>query len=136
MTAEEITALYEDFKARLSKEYYMYKKTEITNKELDARHLIDITLEESAHFYGYDTETLKSTKRHDTISLSRQVSFYLLRDLFGNKVSYHTMGRECGNRTHATALHGVRRISALCDVERQLKAEVDAIRTRIIERVK
>lgn len=67
--------------------------------------LIDIV----ANYYHCDVVTMKGPSRSQKVSLARQVAFYLLREHL--KLSHARIGSLAGNRSHATVLHAVRKIT-------------------------
>lgn len=72
---------------------------------------------------------LKSKKRQRTISMPRQIAFYLTRELTG--ASFPEIGEKFGGKDHTTVMHGVKKIEVDLAKDMDLKAHVDALKRKI-----
>lgn len=71
--------------------------------------------------------------RKRALARPRQVAMALSREL--TTASYPKIGRFYGGRDHTTALHAVRRINALCEVDPDLALIVGGMRRLILETI-
>jgi len=68
-------------------------------------------IEETARFYSLTSEDLKSQRRTKNLAEARQVSMYLIRKL--TNTSLVDIGKEFGDRNHATVLSSIRKIEEM-----------------------
>ncbi len=70
---------------------------------------LDMICGATAKFYGLDTVLLRGRGRTRKVLVARQVAMYLAREMMRHHSSYRSIRAYFG-RTHATALHAVRKI--------------------------
>ena len=79
-----------------------------------------------ANSYGIPSESMRSECRLRVYAWPRQVAMYLARQITGK--SYPCIGREFGNRNHATVIHAVRAVELRMAVAPLYRADVEALR--------
>ncbi len=77
----------------------------------------DEIIEETAKFYGFEPQDLKSRSQSKDITLARQVSMYLIRHI--TTTSLKETGKVYG-RDHTTVMHAVDKISTQLKEDRRL----------------
>lgn len=82
----------------------------------------------SKHF-GLLPEQLRARKRDKTTALARHLTMYLMRQDLG--YSFSEVGKELGNRDHATVVHGCQKIASEAAREETLSRHLTEIRDRI-----
>ncbi len=76
-------------------------------------------------------EQLLSKKRDRKTALARHVAMHLMRT--ETSCSFSEIGRQLGNRNHATVLHGYNRISVELTQDPKLRKQVARIRERLLQ---
>ena len=87
------------------------------------------TLQLVANYFNLSVEDLIGKKRDRTAALARQVAMYLLRE--HSSYSFVEIGKTLGNRSHATALHGYKKIASELAINPTLCEQVLEIRGKI-----
>ena len=82
-----------------------------------------------AEHFNIRVSDLTSKKRQRTISVPRQIAFYLTRELTGS--SFPEIGEKFGGKDHTTVMHGVKKIEGELSKDMDLKAHVDALKRQI-----
>jgi len=82
-----------------------------------------------AKHYGVKRHDITSSRRTANVVRPRQVGMYLAKVM--TPQSYPQIGRMFGGRDHTTALHAVKKIERLLDVDGDLAAEVATIKSEI-----
>lgn len=82
-------------------------------------------------YTGYSLEELKSKSRKRELVFARMLIFYNARHHL-RRTTLKTIG-EPFNRDHATVLHGVKTISDLMDVDKEVRKDVQAIQSSLIK---
>jgi chromosomal replication initiator protein DnaA len=88
---------------------------------------IERILKEVARTYGVTPEDIKSNKRSSQISLARQLSIYVVREI--TQLSLSVIGEEFGGRDHSTIVY------ALNQVEKRMKADIK-FKSTVLDTVK
>lgn len=83
-----------------------------------------------AEYYDVSVEDLKSNKRQRSISVPRQVSMYLCREVAG--ASLITIGKAF-NRDHSTVMHGCDKVEEEMKVSPQLRNLITNIEHKLRE---
>jgi hypothetical protein len=87
-----------------------------------------------AGHYRVKRADITGPRRTANMVRPRQVAMCLSKTMIGK--SLPEIGRLFGGRDHTTALHAVRKISALAERDPALAAEIDKIKASIAERVR
>ncbi len=82
-----------------------------------------------ASYYGLSVSDLVSANRSARIAWPRQVAVYLTREFTDGSLT--RIGAAFGGRSHATVLHGVKRVAERLSANPQAAAEVTAISDQI-----
>ena len=83
----------------------------------------------ATEYFGLKKGALRSKSRAKSVSVPRQIAFYLAREL--TECSYNEIGCFFGDRNHSTALSGTRRIESLLKKDKTLKVSLQEITERI-----
>jgi chromosomal replication initiator protein len=83
----------------------------------------------TAEFYGIPESDMRSHRRDCPVARIRQVAMYLAKAT--TPKTFPEIGRRFGGRDHTTAMHAVRRIKALMEMDRELADEVAEIKFRL-----
>jgi chromosomal replication initiator protein len=95
----------------------------------DARLGIDQIQKAVADYFKVTIQDLKSKRRTSDVTLPRQVSMYLCREMTG--LSLPVIGTEFGGRDHTTVLHSCSKISGLMERDRHMQNIINDIKTSI-----
>ncbi len=82
-----------------------------------------------ADYFNLSMEELTGKKRDRRVVLARQIAMYLMRE--ENNCSFTEIGRELGNRNHATALHGHEKIAREMNLDPNLRSQISEIKNAI-----
>jgi len=80
-------------------------------------------------YFGIPPEELTNKRRDKKTALARHVAIYLLRE--GYSCSLSEIGKELGNRNHATVLHGYEKIVSTLSTNPHLSDQIAEIRERL-----
>jgi len=80
-------------------------------------------------YFGIPPEELTNKRRDKKTALARHVAIYLLRE--GYSCSLSEIGKELGNRNHATVLHGYEKIASALSTNPHLSDQIAEIRERL-----
>lgn len=125
MTAEEITALYEDFKARLSKEYYLMPKSSVEEYK-DWEKATNLIICEVAINYGLTPTQIKSGSRKGAIPEAKHVSIYIIKQLLPEAPLSYIAG-VLGLKTHSSCIHSIKYVKDKIDIDLDTKSMVSKI---------
>lgn len=82
-----------------------------------------------AQYYGITVLDIISERRTKNVVCPRQVAMYLAKTL--TLRSLPEIGRRFGGRDHTTALHGVRKISSLLEIDQELADDIALLRKQL-----
>jgi chromosomal replication initiator protein len=82
-----------------------------------------------ADYFGIPAEELTNKRRDRKTALARHTAIYLLRE--GYNCSLAEIGKELGDRNHATILHGYERIANGLSTDPHLSDQIAEIRERL-----
>lgn len=91
--------------------------------------MVPLIKREVAAVFGLRPEQLEGPDRHKTVALGRHVGMYLTRRV--GRLSLPEVGRAFGNRDHATALAGIRKIERRRPEDPELDGQITAIEERL-----
>ncbi len=94
-------------------------------KEVTPALIINVVAE---HF-GVKVEDISSKKRNSEFVLPRQVVMYLCREL--TDTSFADIGKILGKKDHTTIIHGVNKITADLNTNKELQNKIDIIKKKI-----
>lgn len=94
---------------------------------------VRVVVEEVTAAYGVTFDILRSRCRTDAVSVPRQITFYLCKEI--GRVSWSELGR-IFNRDHGTIMHGYRMIAETKDVDSRLSTYLATARARCEQRLK
>lgn len=70
--------------------------------------VVDRIITEVARYYGISADDIKSKKRTSNITMARQVSMYIIREVC--QLSLPLIGEEFDGRDHSTVHHSIRKV--------------------------
>jgi chromosomal replication initiator protein len=82
-----------------------------------------------SNYFGIPPEELTNKRRDKKTVLARHVAIYLLREGYGCSLS--EIGKELGNRNHATILHGYDKVASALSTNPHLSDQIVEIRERL-----
>ena len=82
-----------------------------------------------ADYYDLRLSDMFSDRRSREVARPRQVAMFLARDL--TPKSLPSIGKLFGGRDHTTVIHAIRHVEALCKVDGDICADVEALRARL-----
>lgn len=95
------------------------------NSKVKPNDIIDAV----ASFYNLKLSQLKGNKRDRSVSLPRQILYFLLRS--ESNIQLMEIGNLLGGRDHTTILHGVRKISEMISTNETIREDILGIRNKI-----
>lgn len=98
---------------------------EILNDNQPAPVTVEKIIEEVAKTYSVTPDDIRSTKRAAQISMARQVSIYVVREI--TQMSQAAIGEEFGGRDHATIVYAIQKVQKIINKDAHTKAIVDDI---------
>jgi chromosomal replication initiator protein len=98
---------------------------EILNDNQPAPVTVEKIIEEVAKTYSVTPEDIRSSKRSSQISIARQVSIYVAREI--TQMSQAAIGDEFGGRDHATIVYALQKVQKMIEKDAHTKAIVDDI---------
>lgn len=78
-----------------------------------------------ADHFNINVDTINSTTRRREVAQPRQICMYFAKKY--TKLPLSTIGKNCGNKDHATVLHACRVISDLYETDKKMRADIDDI---------
>jgi chromosomal replication initiator protein len=88
-----------------------------------------VTIQIVADYFDLPAKELTSKKRDRKVVLARQIAMYLMRE--ENNYSFAQIGKELGNRNHATALHGYEKMASEININHKLHDQISEIKEKI-----
>jgi chromosomal replication initiator protein len=79
-----------------------------------------------AKYYNIPTSSLTGKTRRQDVVYPRQISIFLLREVYGK--SYQIIGEKLGGRDHTTVMHSYEKIRVDKDKNPQINKEIEEIR--------
>jgi chromosomal replication initiator protein len=98
-----------------------------SNKEIS----IDQIQKVVSSYFQMDIETLQSKTRKRHIVQARQIAMFFAKKL--TKASLASIGKQIGNRDHATVLHACKTVNNLSSTDKQFKKFVEDLDKRLLE---
>ena len=98
---------------------------DIFNDSQPLQVTVERILTEVARTYGISPEEIRSSKRAANISLARQVSAYVIREV--TQSSMQTIGDELGNRDHSTNVYAISQVEKRMKTDTRFKETVEDI---------
>ena len=98
---------------------------DIFNDSQPLQVTVERILTEVARTYGIAPEEIRSSKRAANISLARQVSAYVIREV--TQSSMQTIGDELGNRDHSTIVYAISQVEKRMKTDTRFKETVEDI---------
>jgi len=93
----------------------------------------EITVEEIqktvANYFNTKISDIKSSKRHKSLVLPRQISMYITRKL--TDLSYPEIGANFGGKDHSTIIYAIKKIEKLIDKDVHIKVTIDKLMSTI-----
>ncbi|MCR5115775.1 MAG: chromosomal replication initiator protein DnaA [Bacteroidales bacterium] len=78
-----------------------------------------------AEHFNIAVETINTSTRRREVAQPRQICMYFAKKY--TKLPLSTIGKNCGNKDHATVLHACRVIADLYETDKKMRADIDAI---------
>lgn len=101
------------------------KVATVENKAITIDQIVDVVCK----YFKIDQKTLHSRSRKREIASARQMAMYLAK--VNTDSSTTNIGRCIGNRNHATVLHACKVIEEQCEVDKNVKADFDALQREL-----
>lgn len=95
-------------------------------KEITPQIIIEVV----ADHFNITLEQMTSNNRSNFIARPRQIAMYLCKTM--TETSLDAIGQLLGGRNHSTIIHGASKIADEYEVDAELKADIDAIKKKII----
>jgi chromosomal replication initiator protein len=95
------------------------------NRTPEISDIVDV----AANHFQLSADVLLGAGRTKPVVHARHIVMYLARDL--TDASYPQIGKALGGRNHSTVVYGYKKIAKLIGEDRDLRAEIDAIRRRL-----
>jgi len=86
---------------------------------------IEKILEEVARTFAVSVEDLRSVKRSQKISSSRQIAMYIMREV--TQITMDLIGKEFGGRDHSTVVYAIRHAEEKIKKDSSLRATIEDI---------
>jgi len=99
------------------------------NKNISTKNNIQRIQRIVANYYGIGCDDFKSSRRHSSITLPRQVAMYLSRILTDE--SYPRIGIEFGGRDHSTVIHSYEKIDTIVKKNKDFKNIIEHLKKEI-----
>ena len=93
-------------------------------------YLIDIKTEYKKNNMKVLEYTLKGKSREQSLVIARQIAMFILRE--DSQMNLTTIGLLFGGRDHTTVLHGIRKIQTDAATNQNLRRDLLAIRSSVI----
>lgn len=84
-----------------------------------------------AKHFGIRLIDMCSERRAPKLTVPRQISFYLCRELTGR--SFPEIGRRHGDRDHTTVMHGIGKITRLCAENGDWREIISQVKATVFE---
>ena len=89
----------------------------------------DVIIEESARYFGVTADEIRGQRRTKNITMARQVSMYLIRNL--TNMSLVDIGKEYEDRNHSTVLTSIRKVEDLLNTDPEVASTVRDISSNV-----
>jgi len=97
------------------------------------KHSKELTIDDVKHsvceHFNLKIAQLDSRERTQRVAYARQVAMYLSERLTDN--THMQIGRQIGNRNHATVLHAMKQIHDMIEVDDHVRDDVDEIMMKL-----
>ncbi len=84
-----------------------------------------------AMYFGLDEKAFESNSRKRILVQARQISMYLAKKY--TKASLETIGKNIGNKDHATVIYSLKAVNNLMDVDKKFKKIIHDIESQLVE---
>src|ERR1017187_5414843 len=91
-------------------------------KSIDYEVTIDYIQKVVCDYFHLPLEAIKSNSRKREVVQARQITMYFAKNL--TKYSLQSIGKQCGNKDHATVLHSCKTVNNLMDSDKRFRANV------------
>lgn len=98
---------------------------EILNDNQPVPVTVERIIEEVAKTYSVSPEDIRSQKRNAQVSLARQVSIYIVREV--TQMSMAPIGEEFGGRDHSTIVYALNQVKKQIETDSRQKAIIEDI---------
>ena len=89
----------------------------------------DVIIEESARYFNVTADEIRGQRRTKNITMARQISMYLIRNL--TNMSLVDIGKEYEDRNHSTVLTSIRKVEDLLNTDSDIAGTVRDISSNI-----
>ncbi len=93
--------------------------------------MLDAIIKVVAKQYSTGINDIRSKKRHQDISLVRQITFYLMKKM--SNCSLQVIGSYVGGRDHSTVIHAVSKVEQLLKADQALGVKIKAMEQEILQ---
>lgn len=81
-------------------------------------------------FYKVTKDALQSSSRKRNVVQARQIAMYFCKEMTKNSLA--AIGKQIGNRNHATVLYACKTINNLIETDKKIKSDIDTINTKLL----
>lgn len=106
--------------------------SDIINNNQPTPVTVDKIIEEVGRTYGVSPEDITSQKRKKEISMARQISMYIVREI--TQMSMEDIGKTFGNRDHSTVVYAISKVEQNINNDPHQKATIEDIIKNIRDR--
>jgi chromosomal replication initiator protein len=96
----------------------------IGSKDIDRNNYNNI-LDIVSNYYNINTSDLLSKKRQKKYVFARQISMYIIKDLYD--LTFKRIGQIFNGRDHSTVIYGIEQISNYIQTDESVKKDVDKL---------
>ncbi len=89
----------------------------------------EVIIEESARYFGVTPDEIRGQRRTKNITMARQVSMYLIRNL--TNMSLVDIGKQYEDRNHSTVLNSIRKVEDMLETDSEVASTVRDISSNI-----
>ena len=129
----KILAYRELLDKRLSDEELSRAMSDFIRKNITTAPSAGEIISETCRYFGVDENDMRGPKRTKEITLARQAAIYLIRTLIP-QYSTNDIGKEFGNRDHATILYALSQVEVRIRSEADFDQKIKEIKTNILSR--
>jgi len=89
----------------------------------------EVVMKIVADYYNLKIPDLKSKRRHQNLTVPRQIAMYMTRSHLN--CSYPEIGEKFGGKDHTTVMHAVKKITAELKTDHDLRSQIENIERQI-----
>lgn len=90
---------------------------------------VDVIMKIVADYYNLKIPDLKSKRRHQNLTMPRQIAMYMARNHLS--CSFPEIGDKFGGKDHTTVMHAVKKIAANIKTDPDLRSQIDNLERQL-----